>query len=177
MPQWPRTRAERGGGELSWRRKGGSSMGGASRAAARQGRPLLPQASNPCPAHLPWRIKPDIRERKGERWGRGWTHPMATKRRRSIPETELRVGARWASERSRRRRRNHARVEVLKTLAMVDGQPGKRRRRPTPISREREIRGPGEGGKSLPVSAGARRSTGSRVAASPGSVSWRLGSG
>ena len=26
-------------------------MGGAPRAAARQGRPLLPQASNPCPAH------------------------------------------------------------------------------------------------------------------------------
>ena len=71
-------------------------MGGASQAAARQGRPLLPQASNPCSAH-----------------------PMASGHRSSILDTEMPVGARWASERIRRRRRSHASVEAPETLDMV----------------------------------------------------------
>ena len=42
--------------------------------------------------------------------------PMATWLRSNILETELRVGARWASE---KRCRSHASAEAPKTLAMV----------------------------------------------------------
>ena len=45
--------------------------------------------------------------------------PMATRRRSNILEMELRVRARWASERSRWRRGSHTSVEAPETLAMV----------------------------------------------------------
>jgi hypothetical protein len=81
-------------------------------------------------------------------------------------------GMRWASE---RRRQNHARVEVPETLAMVDGQPGKWRRRPTIFrARERYVgREKGANPRRRRPAPGAAPDR-----ASPGSVaSWRLGSG